>query len=339
MFGSSVISQHSQSEKGNVIHAKQSPFFNSGIQPKLAINQPNDVYEQEADAMADHVMRMPDASLNINSFFKPAITSVQRKCAHCEEEEKKIQRKEMNNGETVAGVTTENYISSLSGKGRSLSNEEKKFFEPRMGYDFSDVRLHSDVQANESAKDINAKAYTHGNNIVFGSDQYQLFTESGKKLMAHELTHVVQQKEMPHSKNIQRLTVTPKGNISTGQCGQYEKFWIFGLSSPAPEDGYIIQQVDLYEDIKSCPLTAVDLANPTLTFWEAWCLQKGEKRQHIHNTVGFTDRAALDAHPNQSGSHAAVGTIKFFKKSVTGDLGKENVISSDPSVTWKQLTD
>ena len=67
------------------VKKNQSSFF----QPKLTINQPNDIYEQEADAMADKVMRMPNPSVNSNSFFKPAITSIPRKCAHCEEEDKK----------------------------------------------------------------------------------------------------------------------------------------------------------------------------------------------------------------------------------------------------------
>ena len=97
------------------------------FQPKLAINQPNDAYEQEADAMAEHVMRMPDASFTNDSFFKPSALSMQRKCAHCEEEEKKMQRKEANSGEIEASASTENYINSLSGKGRSLTNEERKF--------------------------------------------------------------------------------------------------------------------------------------------------------------------------------------------------------------------
>ena len=175
------------------------------FQPKLAVNQPNDVYEQEADAVADKVMRMPDPSANNNSFFKPAITSVQRKCAHCEEEEKKAQRKENSNAETVASSQTENYINTVSG-GRSLSKSERSFFEPRFGYDFSNVQLHTNAAANESAKDINALAYTSGNNIVFGANQYQPETANGKRLMAHELTHVVQQNSGSiNRKIIQRL--------------------------------------------------------------------------------------------------------------------------------------
>src|SRR6516225_5225823 len=85
------------------------------FQPKLAISQPNDVYEQEADAMADHVMQTSNTSVNNYSFFKPSVSSVQRKCAHCEEEEKKAQRKEINSNTTEASAETENYINSLSG--------------------------------------------------------------------------------------------------------------------------------------------------------------------------------------------------------------------------------
>lgn len=162
------------------------------FQPKLTINQPGDHYEQEADAMADKVMRMNDNTANQN-FFKPSITPIQRKCQQCEEEEHIIRRKE-GDGETqtVTGQT-ENYIGGLSGKGRSLTPDEKSFFEPRFGYDFSGVQLHTDTEANQSAKDINALAYTHGNHIVFGSNQYQPRTQDGNRLMAHELTHVVQQ--------------------------------------------------------------------------------------------------------------------------------------------------
>src|SRR5947208_1511122 len=85
------------------------------FQPKLTINQPNDVYEQEADAMADHVMQSNDHSQNQHTFFKPSISSVQLKCEHCEEEEKKqVQRKET--GATgTASSKTENYISSING--------------------------------------------------------------------------------------------------------------------------------------------------------------------------------------------------------------------------------
>src|SRR4051794_40693550 len=72
---------------------KSEGFF---FQPKLTINQPNDVYEQEADAMAEKVMRITNNESTQQPFFNPAISAIQRKCAHCEEEEKKMQRRENN---------------------------------------------------------------------------------------------------------------------------------------------------------------------------------------------------------------------------------------------------
>jgi hypothetical protein len=169
----------------NGLNGSNTLFF----QPKLTINQPNDVYEQEADAVADKVMRISDGTAD-KKFFSPRI--IQRKCAHCEEEEKKMQRKEIGTETATGSEQTESYLSTLSG-GSPLGNGEKSFFESRMGYDFSGVRIHSDSSASRSAKNVNALAYTHGNNIVFNEGQYQPATESGKKLLAHELTHVVQQ--------------------------------------------------------------------------------------------------------------------------------------------------
>ncbi len=119
------------------------------------------MHEQEADTMADKVMNTTNSLVNNNSFFNPSITPVQRKCAHCEEEEKLTQRKEINDGATAASTSTENYISSLHGKGKPLTQNEKRFFEPRLGYDFSNVQLHTNNEANQSAKNINALAYTH----------------------------------------------------------------------------------------------------------------------------------------------------------------------------------
>ena len=334
----------------------ESPFFEPVIQPKLAVNNPDDEYEKEADDMAERVMKMPEPNSlnNENSFFKPAISFIQRKCAHCEEEEKKqMQRKtandviqkqesstqteiphltldtsslfqssavpdylalrqpffnrniphlwdadsalrvwqynfdffkrfglsnnlsttltnftaprfidsqlkagnptwweitdrELNTSTIGASVPvlefnanfspvapswlksifrkenraiqrkssedeeekiqlkpndalakTETFINNINGSGDPLSKGEKSFFESRMGYDFSNVRIHTNTEANESAKSLNALAYTHGNNIVFGANQYKPETGEGKKLMAHELTHTIQQESLP----------------------------------------------------------------------------------------------------------------------------------------------
>ncbi len=167
------------------------------FQTKLSINQPNDFYEQEADEVSEKVMRMSMSKIE-NTFFKPANissiksnTNVNRKCTECEEEE--LQRKEDNNGELEANKELESFVGGLSSGGDALPNDTRNFFEPRFGYDFSNVKVHTNSEANKSAQSINALAYTSGKNIVFNKNQYSPETESGKKLLGHELTHVVQQ--------------------------------------------------------------------------------------------------------------------------------------------------
>lgn len=151
--------------------------------------------------MADKVMRMPDPGHSDSSFFKAAPVVVQRKCQHCEEEEK-VHRKESSGAATHGTHELDSYVGSLASSGQALPESSRQFFEPRFGHDFSNVRLHTDAVAAKSAQSINALAYTTGNNIVFNSGQYSPDSDSGKKLMAHELTHVIQQGNT--EKNIQR---------------------------------------------------------------------------------------------------------------------------------------
>lgn len=184
------------SESKNSTTSKQASFFGKGnacfFQPKLTINQPGDVYEQEADAVADQVMRMAEG--DVPFVQRVPISTVQRKCASCEEEEKEhAQRKE-------SGVSPSNGVpapplvhSVLSSNGRPMDADSQHFMESRFGQDFSQVRIHTDGQAAKSAASIQAKAYTSGRNIVFGSGEYQPETDGGKRLLAHELVHVVQQ--------------------------------------------------------------------------------------------------------------------------------------------------
>ena len=84
-------------------------------------------------------------------------------------------------------------LGAMSGGGQPLPELARAFFEPRFGYDFGDVRVHAGSQATESAASINALAFTLGRHVVFGAGQYAPDSASGKRLLAHELTHVVQQ--------------------------------------------------------------------------------------------------------------------------------------------------
>lgn len=175
------------------------------IQAKLTISQPNDPYEQEADRVADQVMRMPDPALAESSIDSTPIRglSVQRKCAACgvgsgpcpkceAEQGSMLHRKaDAASGSSVSSDAAE-FISHL-GPGQPLDLETRAFFEPRLGHDFSHVRVHDGEQAVASAKSINARAYTIGSNMVFGAGEYAPESGEGRSLLAHELTHVVQQ--------------------------------------------------------------------------------------------------------------------------------------------------
>jgi hypothetical protein len=133
-------------------------------------------------------------------FFQPV---VQRQCANCEKEDKvqraadkkeeeKVQKKEAAPTATT-GHATAAYIGNIHGKGQPMDRRAQSFYGSRIGADFSTVRIHNGPEATESAKDINAKAYTYGNHIVFGEGQYRPQSNEGRRLLGHELAHVVQQ--------------------------------------------------------------------------------------------------------------------------------------------------
>lgn len=84
-----------------------------------------------------------------------------------------------------------------SGGGSPLDGPTRTFMEDRLGHDFSDVRVHADGKAAESARSVNAQAYTVGSDIVFQPGKYAPDSDSGKRMLAHELTHVVQQRSGP----------------------------------------------------------------------------------------------------------------------------------------------
>jgi hypothetical protein len=256
------------------------------IQPKLTsgepltIGQPNDRYEQEADRVADMVMRMPEPHLQRQTVpeeeegeeetlrpsplagqitplvqrqvepeeqeeeesvagpkdreeeetiqLKPLAgqitplmqrqvdepdeeeeeepirakmtdgARVQRQEEQPEEEEEEeerepIQAKQAQGPTPHIGPRLAARIRSLKGNGQPLSQAERHYFEPRFGYDFSQVRVHASTQAVETARAVNAQAYTVGGDVFFGSGQYAPETSVGKRLLAHELTHVLQQ--------------------------------------------------------------------------------------------------------------------------------------------------
>ena len=177
----------------------------SGIQAKLRIGQPGDVYEQEADRVADAVMRMPERGvqrqvdeeeeeeiLQTKPLVDQITPLVQRQVEE-EEEEEMLQAKSREDATSEVTNGLESQINAIKGGGQPLAESERDYFEPRFGYDFGQVRVHADKQAAEAARAVDAKAYTMGRDVVFGARQFEPGTSEGRRLMAHELTHVIQQ--------------------------------------------------------------------------------------------------------------------------------------------------
>ncbi len=154
-------------------------------QAKLKVNQPGDRYEMEADRVAEQVMRMPEPDMQRHEDEEK------------EEDEDLLQAKpsvqrRMNGG--VGGRDTPPIVHEvLQSPGQPLDLSTRQFMEPRFGHGFNDVRVHTDTRAAESAQALRAQAYTVGNDIVFGASHYRPGTITGQRLLAHELTHVVQQ--------------------------------------------------------------------------------------------------------------------------------------------------
>jgi hypothetical protein len=158
---------------------------------------------------------------------------VQRKCADCEAEEKEkpVQRKSNDASHSETTSDFENYVDGLHNSGQNLSENTKSFFENSMGYDFSAVKIHTGSEAANSARSINALAYTSGNHIVFNQNQYDPGTTSGKKLLAHELTHVVQQSPTIQPKFIQRSPENNCNNHTTTVNDPDQRFEVLRTNS------------------------------------------------------------------------------------------------------------
>jgi hypothetical protein len=176
------------------------------IQTKLTISKPGDRYEHEADRVAEQVMRMEepcplcheeDGGMLQAMPVAGQITPLVQRQAGPEEEEKKeeetVQTKRIEGVSNDLSPILDAQVRSLKGRGHPLPGSVRGFFEPRFGCDFGHVRLHTDPEAAAMARALNAQAFTVGREVVLGSGRSSMQTEGGKRLLAHELTHVVQQ--------------------------------------------------------------------------------------------------------------------------------------------------
>jgi hypothetical protein len=162
-----------QQTHGNLLVQKL--FEGSLIQTKLYISSPGDTCEQEADRIAHHVVSMSANDVE----QKKGIAAIQE--IH-----------QPGPGYRVNEII-ETKIQAFSRQGEPLEKQVRDYYEPRFGVDLGNVRIHKDSQADTYARAVQARAFTMGNTIVFAENEYRPETYEGKKLLAHELTHVIQQ--------------------------------------------------------------------------------------------------------------------------------------------------
>lgn len=187
-----------------------SPF----IQRKITVGAAGDCHEQEADRVAQQVMTMDSP---MTAEHEPAVQH--------QAEKKEIQTKPLaasisplvQRASCGAGFSVtsnfEQQLSSSRGGGSPLSNSVRNFMEPRFGADFSGVRIHTGRQAAQLNRSVSAEAFTHGQDIYMGEGNSDIESAAGKQLLAHELTHVVQQSGDSVKRKVGNTRQAPAGQI------------------------------------------------------------------------------------------------------------------------------
>jgi hypothetical protein len=240
----------------------------AAIQPKLKVGPPDDAYEREADAVAARVMA--DTAPQVGA----APGHVQRACAACEEEalatpsdeiqrqpaeeedeevqkkalpdslqgqpmeeeeEEPVQAKQAESG-FAPGSAVAARAPGLGGPGQPLQGPVRSFFEPRFGADFSDVRVHTGPPAAAAARALRARAFTSGRDVVFGEGEYAPGSRAGAELLAHELVHVIQQRNYRRRPEGPAPAPLPVRRWQIGAAPVPEANWSLVPQDPRGED-------------------------------------------------------------------------------------------------------
>jgi len=194
------------------------PTVPGSLQAKLTVSEPGDQYEQEADRIAEQVMRMPEMT--------------------AQSQTRRVSERLMSTNDSPAvsrlsTATTESETPApglvhyvLRAPGNPLSKSTRGFFEHRFQRDFGNVRIHADDLAGQSAREVNAQAYTVGSHIVFARGAYEPNTGAGRQLLAHELTHVMQQTAGSHRDSpakAARSDPTPRESIRRSPAARLQR--------------------------------------------------------------------------------------------------------------------
>ena len=172
-------------------NADADPSLVSSFTTRLQLTEHDDEYEREADQIADQVVHMRQTLSQSKTAKTTPSTLAQRKPS----------------GRKVRSGTAPPIVRDvLASPGAPLDAATRAFFEPRFGHDFGNVRIHADATAAESARAVEALAYTGGEHIVFGRELYAPESAFGTRVLAHELTHVIQQSATQEPSYLQRAT-------------------------------------------------------------------------------------------------------------------------------------
>jgi hypothetical protein len=225
MFDSKQSLPAAASAKEPFFSGVQTKKENTFFQTKLSVNTPGDAFEREADSVADKVVSGSGGApvvqkKDISSVQRLATSEaeeklstndarmrrdkdiqtkpeLQRKCAACEQEEEgHVQKAEATAGSGGSNSATPQLsaqIESSAGKGSPMSGQTAHEMQHKFGVDFSHVNIHTGTSAIQMSKELGAQAFTHKNDVYFNAGKYNPDTSNGKHLLAHELTHVVQQ--------------------------------------------------------------------------------------------------------------------------------------------------
>lgn len=228
------------------------------VQAKLAINRPGDRYEQEADSVAEQVMRKPEPRI-VNRSEMEQPPHIQRSCPKCKKKVSELRQDEKDrlHMKPVSGASSTRSAAQampspilpivhevLLSPGKPLDPAMRAFMEPRFGHDFSNVRVHTDARAAESARALNASAFTVANDLAFNTDRYSPGTAQGRRLLAHELTHVLQQSVAERDKIGSNPELSPE-NQADALGIQSEISEYFHIDSLIPVRAGTIQREEL----------------------------------------------------------------------------------------------
>jgi Domain of unknown function (DUF4157) len=169
----------------------------AAIQTKLTVSDPGDTLEQEADRVAAQAMT-GEAECECGGTCEEcqAARKVQTKLS-AGAVARHVQRQPSDAGSSAEGPELDTRLAQLAGSGQPLSDGARSFAESRLGHDFGDVRVHTDAEASDLASSLDAEAFTTGSDVYFQAGRHAPDSPDGKRLLTHELTHVVQQRATP----------------------------------------------------------------------------------------------------------------------------------------------